>query len=171
MNYKSVDDGTSQPVVFISYSWDSEDHKKWILALAVRLAADGIKVILDRFHLRPGKNLQHFVEQSIEQAHRIIIVFTPNYKLRADKRTGGAGYEYSIMNADLYKNLATNEKIIPVLRKGSMIESIPVFMHQFIHLDFTNDDDFENNYTDLIREIYNEPAIKQPAIGSKPIFP
>lgn len=158
------------PIVFISYSWDDEAHKEWVLQLANRLRSNGIDVILDRYELGPGENLPHFVERSIQRANRIIIVFTPNYKLKADKRTGGVGYEYSIMNADLYRNQTTNEKIIPVIRTGTMEDSIPTFMQQFIHMDLSNNENFENSYTDLLREIFNEPATKRPEIGTKPKF-
>lgn len=162
--------GVSKPVVFISYSWDSEEHKIWVKKLADRLCSDGIDVILDRYHLKPGKNLPYFVENSINQSERIIIIFTPNYKLKADNRAGGVGYEYSIMNAALYKNQTANEKIIPILRDGNMEASIPEFMQQFIHIDIRNNENFENSYNDLIREIYNEPAVRKPAIGNKPLF-
>ena len=144
--------------------------KKWVLNLADKLCGDGINVILDRYYLKPGTNLQHFVEHNLDKADRIIIVFTQNYKLKADKRTGGVGYEYSIMNVELYKNQTSNEKIIPILRHGSTEESIPTFMQQFIHIDIRNDDKFENSYKDLIREIYNEPEIQRPSIGPKPSF-
>ena len=159
-----------KPIVFISYSWDNEEHKKWVLNLADRLCVDGIDIILDRYYLKPGTNLPHFVEQNLDKADRIIIIFTQNYKLKADKRTGGVGYEYSIMNVELYKNQTSNEKIIPILRQGSTEESIPTFMQQFIHIDTRNDDNFENSYKDLIREIYNEPEIQKPNIGQKPSF-
>lgn len=163
------DEFSDKPVVFISYSWDSENHKEWVLNLANRLRDDGIDVILDRYYLTLGKNLPHFVETSIARATRIIIVFTPNYKLKADGRSGGVGYEYSIMNADLYANQTTNEKVIPVLRTGDMEESIPKFMQQFIHLDIRNDLNFENSYIDLRREIYNEPTIVMPKLGRRPL--
>lgn len=138
--------------------------------MADRLCSDGIDVIFDRYYLKPGKNLPHFVENSISRAERIIIVFTPNYKLKADKRAGGVGYEYSIMNAELYNNQTTNEKVIPVLRSGNRDESIPAFMQQFIHIDTRNNENFENSYLDLLREIYNEPAIQKPKLGIKPTF-
>jgi hypothetical protein len=156
------------PVVFISYSWDDDDHKDWVLSLAKKLSGDGIKVLLDRFDLKAGRSLPHFVEQSIANSDRVLIIFTPGYKSKADNRSGGVGYEYSIVNADLYRNQTTNEKIIPVLRIGEMTDSIPAFMQQFIHLDLRNDNNFENSYVDLLREIYDEPAIPTPQIGSKP---
>ncbi|HTF05558.1 MAG TPA: tetratricopeptide repeat protein, partial [Bacteroidia bacterium] len=154
--------GEESPIVFISYSWDTEEHKQWVLNLADRMSANGIDVILDSYYLRPGKNVPHFVEDSIAKAHKVIIIFTPNYKLKADKREGGVGREYSIINAGLYNAQVTNEKIIPVLRAGSAEESIPVFMRQFIHLDARKDENFKNTYIDLIREIYGQPAIDRP---------
>jgi len=155
------------PTVFISYSWDDEEHKRWVLNLANRLVDERVNVLLDRYELRLGRNLPLFVETSIRNADRIIIVFTPNYKLKAEKRDGGVGYEYSIMNAELYENQTNNEKIIPVLRNGSKTDSIPEFMQQYIHLDMKLDANFETSFTDLLREIYNEPEIAKPKLGEK----
>lgn len=157
--------------VFISYSWDSEEHKTWVLELANRLVKEGVNVILDRYELRPGKSLSHFVETSIKKADRIVIIFTPNYKLKAEKRAGGVGYEYSIMNSELYKNQTKNERIIPVLRGGKSTDSIPEFMQQYIHIDMKNDENYENSYIDLLREIYDEPEIIKPEIGTKRNIP
>ncbi len=159
-----------RPVVFISYSWDTIAYKEWVLWFAKRLIDDGIDVVLDQFESKLGRNLPVFVEQSIARADRVIILFTPDYKEKCDARKGGVGYEYSIMNADLYDNQAKNDKIIPVLRQGTKTQSIPAFMRQFIHLDMTKDDVFEERYQELIRDIYNEPAIVRPPLGDKPDF-
>ena len=158
------------PKVFISYSWDNEDHKRWVLELANRMRSNGVDIILDRYYLTAGKSVTHFVENALRDAQKVVIIFTPNYKLKADQRAGGVGYEYSIINNSLYQNQKGNDKIIPVLRMGSMEESIPEFMQQYIHLDLRNGKTFENSYTDLLRDIYNEPAIKIPEIGDKPSF-
>ena len=37
--------------MFISYSHDSQEHKKWVLELAYRLRNNGIDAILDYLHL------------------------------------------------------------------------------------------------------------------------
>jgi hypothetical protein len=167
---KAKEESSGNPVVFISYSWDDEEHKAWVLELANRLRKNGVNVILDRYKLTLGKSLPHFIEQSINAAHRILVIFTPNYRLKADGRSGGVGYEYSIMNAELYRDQINNDKVIPVLRRGSIVESIPSFMQQYIHLDLRDDNNFETSYVELIRDIYNDPAIKAPELGSKPEF-
>jgi hypothetical protein len=90
--------------------------------------------------------------------------------LKADIRAGGVGYEYWIINAELYQNQTLNEKIILVLRVGEFTDSIPAFMQQYNHIDIRKDLHFENSYMDRLREIFNEPSIIKPEIGTKPIF-
>jgi hypothetical protein len=153
------------PLVFISYSWDNEAHKEWVLHLADKLIKQHVEVILDRYELRAGKSITHFIDKAIATADRIIIIFTPNYKLRAEGRNGGVGYEYSIVNHSIYENQKDSEKLIPILKSGASDESIPIFMRQFVHIDMSNDANFENSFTDLLREIRNEPEVVKPTLG------
>lgn len=166
-----IENGTPRnPLIFISYTWDDEPHKEWVLKLANRFISDGIETILDRHELRLGRNMPHFMERSIAKADKVLIIFTPGYKAKADNRTGGAGYEYSIMNADLYHNQTTNEKIIPILRAGSQRESIPAFMQQFIHLDMTDNNLFADRYNELKNHICNQPLLDKPVLGPSPLI-
>ena len=158
------------PIVFISYSWDSEEHKEWVLQMATRLRNDGVDVILDRFHLRPGVNLSFFVENSLRTSNRIITVLTPQYKTKADNRKGGVGQEYTIINNELIKDIVANDRIIPVLRSGNSDNSIPDFLKTYIYVSFTEDNSFEKNYEELLREIYKSPKITLPELGAKPSF-
>ena len=40
--------------VFISYAWESEEHREWVKALADRLLSDGIDAVLDQYDLHPS---------------------------------------------------------------------------------------------------------------------
>lgn len=102
---------------------------------ARRLVENGIEVILDRYELQAGNNIPHFMEQSLEKSNKVLVIFTENYKLKADGRQGGVGYEYSILNNDIYKDIANNSKYIPILKSGTFNTSIPSFMQQFITVD------------------------------------
>lgn len=144
-----------KPIVFISYSWDSEDHKTWVLHLANKLIEDGVEVRLDRYSNKVGAPLQYNMEQSITVADKVIVIFTPGYKKKADNREGGVGYEYSIMTSDLYNNQTVNTKIIPVLVAGNRASSIPSFMQQYIHIDLSETSNFETGYTDLKHAIFD----------------
>ncbi len=158
------------PIVFISYSWDNDEHKEWVLNLANKLRTNGIDVILDRYYLQPGVNVPFFVEDSIRKSNRMIIVLTPNYKQKAEGRKGGVGREYSLINASLAGSIVENERIIPILRKGTPQESVVDFLRQYLYIDFTTDAEFESNYEALLRELYKEPEIEMPALGTKPTF-
>ena len=163
-------DEAEAPVVFISYSWDDEEHKIWVLNLANELIRNGVKVLLDRYELKLGGNMIHFMEDAISKADKVVVVLTPNYKLKADKRSGGVGYEYSILNSDLYRRILSNDKYLPVLRRGETGESIPVFMQQFFMLDMRDNGKARDLTEDLLREIFDEPQLVKPQLGKRPDF-
>lgn len=156
------------PKVFISYSWDNEDHKNWVLNLAKRLRENGVDATLDRYELSAGRSMTHFMEQSIETADKVMVMFTENYRLKADKRQGGVGYEYSILNAELYNQITKNSKYIPILRSGTFETSVPTFMRQFIAIDMSDNDSFEEKFNELLLTIYDRPLIEKPEIGKRP---
>jgi hypothetical protein len=47
---------SKSPRVFISYSWESEDHKSWVRYLGERLYKAGIEARLDQWFVRPGES-------------------------------------------------------------------------------------------------------------------
>src|SRR5262245_48794393 len=55
----------SAPTVFISYSWESSEHRDWVRDLAARLRADGVETTLDQWHAVPGDQLPQFMEREI----------------------------------------------------------------------------------------------------------
>jgi hypothetical protein len=48
----------STPTAFISYSWDTEEHKAWVREFAARLRADGIDVTPDQWRY-PATNFRN----------------------------------------------------------------------------------------------------------------
>jgi len=57
----------SNPKTFVSYSWDDDPHKKWVLQLATDLRNDGVETILDQWHAVPGDQLPAFMESKIKR--------------------------------------------------------------------------------------------------------
>jgi KaiC/GvpD/RAD55 family RecA-like ATPase len=156
--------------IFISYSWDNEEHKNWVLNLADLLTKNGLYVLLDQYDLKAGKNMNLFMENAIRESSKVLIILTPNYKLKAEKRKGGVGYEYSICTQNLFENQSNNKRFIPILRKGSLGESVPSYLKVFTYHDMTFEIDFESCFNGLLRLLYNKPLIKRPQIGNKPDF-
>lgn len=144
----------ARPRVFISYSWDNDEHKEWVLTLADKLKEDDVDIKLDRYDMYAGRNLHTFIEDNIEKADKIIVVFTPIYRQKAEGRTNYAGAEYSIINVGLYQEIATQEKIIPIFRLGSMKECLPLFMQQFLSIDFSDPKSYQEKYEELLKAIF-----------------
>ncbi|MCW3074050.1 MAG: hypothetical protein JWP69_1119 [Flaviaesturariibacter sp.] len=145
----------SKTIVSITYAWESEAHRIWVKTLAKRLEDEGIEVLYDQNQIHLGSALQYSMEQFVEKADRVLIIFSPSYKTKADQRKGGAGYEYSILNTELYEEQILHNKFIPILRLGSRKESIPTFMRQYVYLDMSSDNSFEENFKTLLSEIQN----------------
>jgi len=156
-------------IVFISYSWDTEEHKQWVLDLANKLSENGVYVLLDRFDLKAGKSMTHFMEKAVNQADKILLIMTPNYKDKADNRTGGVGYEYSMISQEFYEKM-DNEKFIPIRKEGDYKECAPRFLNSYLSHNMTDVSSFDKDYEELLRIIYDEPEIKRPPLGKKPNF-
>ncbi|MFZ3211902.1 MAG: toll/interleukin-1 receptor domain-containing protein [Terriglobales bacterium] len=124
--------------VFVSYSWDTEEHKKWALALANRLREHGIDAIIDQTHLSLGARSPEFMECSVRESGRVLVVCTEIYKRRFDNREGGAGYEGHIITGEIVNEVGKN-KFIPVLRNGDWKSAIPTALSGIYGVDLRND--------------------------------
>ena len=159
---------SAAPKVFISYSWDSDDHKAWVKRLVDKLIGNGVDVILDQYDCPPGTNFPYFMEQSVEKSDKVLLVLTENYKQKADNRVRGVGYEISIISADVYQQEVNERKFIPILRQGENRAATPIFMRSLAPLDLRQDIDFEKNYELLLKTIFEHSD--KPALGQRPVF-
>ncbi len=154
------------PKAFVSYSHDSQDHKKWVLDLATRLRNTGVDAILDQWELKPGDDLPHFMETHLANSDCVLMICSDRYVTKANSGTGGVGYEKMIITADLMRNIDSN-KVIPIIRQQGT-HNVPTFLKTKLFLDFSRDDDFEFNFDELIRTLHNSPLYKKPAVGNNP---
>lgn len=138
--------------VFISYSWDSEQHKDWVRRLARGLSSGGLNVQLDQLDLRPGADLTRYMESAVRESDYVLLVCTPEFASRADGRVGGVGYEQSIVTGEIIAGVGHDEKFIPVLR-GDPETSIPSFLRSRVWADFSEEVDFEVAVRELIEQL------------------
>lgn len=155
------------PSIFISYSQEDEDHKKWVKQLADRLLSDGIEVTVDQYDLKLGDRLPQFMEQSISTNDFVLIICTPTYRKKSNERNGGVGYEGHIISSELFTK-GNERKFIPVIRKGNIRDSLPDFLAGKYAIDLADEKNYENNYRDLITTIYGDK--KKPKVGTKPTY-
>jgi TIR domain len=81
------------PRVFISYSWDSDEHKVWVRELAARLRANRVDVILDCWHLRLGMDAARFMTESVSKNDFVLVICTPEYVEKSYRPKGGVRFE------------------------------------------------------------------------------
>lgn len=155
--------------VFISYSWDGIEHQEWVLGLAEYLASHyGIDIILDQFELSAGKDLTHFMENSIAVSDKVLVILTPNYKNKAEKREDGVGYETSMISQEIFESPISVVKFIPILRTGTKKESSPKFMSSKVYIDMTDNSKYNHRAYELFRAIYDKSLVQKPQLGPIP---
>lgn len=161
------------PKVFISYSWHPEESKIRVQQLARRLMSDGVDVILDVWSLKDGQDKYVFMEKMVTDSDidKVLIICNKDYAEKADCQKGGVGTESTIMSDEIYSK-AEQTKFLPVVfEKGNdgMIYK-PHFLKSRIHIDMSSDDCYEMGYEQLLRDIFDKPLIKKPALGTMPAF-
>ena len=168
---KQPEKTTAKPRVFISYSRDNEEHKTWVLDLSTRLRKDGIDAFIDQTHLTLGARSAEFMERSVRDSSRVLVICTPTYKENFDQRKGGAGYEAHIITAEIVNEVGKN-KFIPVLRKGNWETTLPTALSGAFGVDLSNDSALE--YKKLVEDLHGinpvTPVGPRPSwlVNSKP---
>jgi len=148
------------PTAFISYSWESDQHKAWVRDFAARLRADGIDVRLDQWDLVPGDQLPEFMERAVRESDFVLVVCTPRYREKSDQRVGGVGYEGDIMSGEVFTD-RNQRKFIPILREPPWPSSAPTWLLSKYYVDLSQSPFSESQYQDLLNTI----------LGTRPLAP
>jgi|GEM_PF-6905920 len=121
-----------QPKVFISYSWDSSKHKKIVSFLVGLLKESRINVHYDG-DSQFAQDINRFAYK-ITICDYVLVICTPEYKEKADKRLGWVGVETDIMIKDLDET-ESEIKFIPVLFTGECETSYPSWIKNKVGVD------------------------------------
>ncbi len=155
------------PKVFMSYSHDSHEHKKWVGELASKLVENGIDVILDQWDLGLGDDVPKFMEKSVSEADRVLMVCTETYVKKADAGKGGVGYEAMVVTGELIRDLGTS-KFIPVIRQISGESVLPKAVGTRFYVNLSDGQQLEEQFEILLRELHQVPVTVKPLLGKNP---
>lgn len=158
------------PVVFISYSWDNESHKQWVVDLSKDLREKfRIYTLLDCYN-RGGDDLITFMQKGLKRADRVLIIGTPNYKNKLESSIGGGvKFEDQVITIALYKEMGSN-KFVPILREGAFSESFNELIETRLGYDMSNDGYYEERLQELAADLWGTPINIAPTLGPKPNF-
>ncbi|OJW67253.1 MAG: hypothetical protein BGO68_01530 [Candidatus Amoebophilus sp. 36-38] len=148
------------PTCFISYAWGDRYHEYWVKRFCEMLHKAGIEVLLDRWSVRKGNNLNEFVKK-IEKADWVVVVGTKLYLEKYNNRAANskekedaARLEGQLIEYLVRYSTERGNRIVPILLEGTPEESLPFMLRQKISSEFTNNDYFEELLR-LIRDLYN----------------
>jgi hypothetical protein len=161
------------PKLFISYSWSSEEHGRWVIDLATNLRESGVDVILDKWDLKEGNDANAFMEKMVTdpEVKKVILVCDRHYADKADKRKGGVGTETQIISPEIYSKQDQNKFVAVIAEKDENGNPfLPTFYKSRIYIDLSNTEQYAQNYDQLLRWIYDKPLYVKPEIGAKPSF-
>src|SRR5882724_8629329 len=146
-----ADGNNKAPVVFISYSHDSKEHKAWVAGLARQLVEKGVDVLFDQWDLGPGDDVPKYMERAVANADRVIIICTEAYVRKADDGKGGVGYEAMVVTGELVRDLGT-DKFIPIVRQTNSPSVLPRCVSTRFYVDLSEGANSGENFEMLLRE-------------------
>lgn len=156
------------PRVFISYSGTSDRHTNWVVDLATFLRANGVDARLDRWHLRKGMDLPQWMTNELSLAERVIIISDGRYTERADKRTGGVGWETMLIQGDMLNSAPDSRKYLVIVREEDFLKGRPEYVKTKFCMHWTMASDEHSLRQDLLRELFDVELA--PPIGEAPVF-
>ena len=151
------------PKVFISYSHDTPEHRRWVSKLATKLCDEGVDAIFDQWNFSPNQDLTQFMEAGIRDSDRILVICTDSYVRKANAGEGGVGYESMIVTQKLVEDLGIN-KFIPIVRQVFGEDKTPAFLGKRVYIDFTDENQFDEKFDELLHERLQVPAAQKPLV-------
>lgn len=147
--------------IFVSYSWDDEENKKWVAKLTNDLRSKyGFDATCDT--IRRDGELNTMIVDGITKSDKVIVVITREYSLKADNRIGGVGKETKL----LYDRYFDNDKsIIPILKEKA---ALPIYLKSVPYIDFTLGS-YNDNLNKLAKRINEETEYESVPVSNNPM--
>jgi hypothetical protein len=161
------------PKLFVSYSWTSEDHERWVIDLATALRDAGVDVVLDKWDLREGQDAHHFMEQMVSnpEIKKVAMICDRRYAEKANDRAGGVGTETQIISPEIYAK-QDQTKFVAVLseRDTEGKPFLPIYYKSRVYIDLSSEELYARNFEQLLRWAHDKPLFVKPPLGDKPGF-
>ncbi|MGH1339361.1 MAG: toll/interleukin-1 receptor domain-containing protein [Aureispira sp.] len=156
--------------VFLSYSTEFPAHQQWVIDLGNQLTTHGIDATIDVHELKLGQDMYVFMERIVsDEFDHVIILSDASYVRKANARTGGVGAEAQLLAPQIYKAVEQT-RIIPVFtefdEKGE--PALPTFLQARFALDFSDPENYEQQYATLCLAILGESLHEKAPLGKVP---
>ena len=135
----------SPPTVFLSYSHDSDEHKRWVRQLAAHLRLNGVDAKLDFWEAPLGANFDKFMEQ-LPNCDFVLPICTPKYCEKSKSgKSSGVRWEAQLLSAAMYDNLSGENgvRVIPIIRESTPTDVLPTHFRMLNSIDFSDKKNYE----------------------------
>jgi hypothetical protein len=141
--------------IFISYSWDSEEHKQWVQKLADDLGelVPDLYVDYDQRGMDHRVDRNQYMESGIFESDAVLAVVTKNYTAKANGRQGGVGRE-TAMAAERHwteSNAKSRTRILAIKREAGA--EMPHYLKATLYFDFTASESYSIELDRLKQEL------------------
>jgi SEFIR domain len=121
---------TDAPRVFISYSHDSAEHERRVLALANQLRREGVDAIIDQYEQFPREARPSWCAAEIRKATFVLTICTETYlrRVNGEKEPGiehGVLRETRLIKDHPYAAGSVRRKFVPVLFADGSRDHVP----------------------------------------------
>lgn len=159
----------TNPIVFISYSHDSDAHRQRVLDLSERLRRDGYETRLDRYvNGSPPEGWPRWMLNQFDEATHVLVVCTETYyrRFRGKEAPGvgkGVDWEGAVITQELYDRKSINTRLIPVVFETADTAHIPEPLKPYNYHQPTGDDAYEK----LLDTIEGTAGIEPAPVGTR----
>lgn len=156
--------------VFISYSWDSDDHMENVLKLAEWLVRAGVQTSIDKWADPTPPSWPIWCSDEIEKARFVVVVCTERYLARTKGEeppgpTGqpvglGVTWESQVITNEMYeagRKKGQARKFIPVVFAEGDLEYMPVWLRGGNRYRLNIGDEWRSLYSELTSQRQHEP--------------
>jgi tetratricopeptide (TPR) repeat protein len=152
------------PVVFISYSHDSDERQDKVLGLAERLRQDGVEARIDQYvEGTPEQGWPRWMLYQLDEADFVLVVCTETYyrRFRGHEEPGkgkGADWEGALITQASYDARSRTVKFVPVVLAAGQEAFIPEPLREHTHYELTSEESYQALYAFLLGEAGVEPG-------------
>lgn len=154
---------SENPKVFFSYSQDTAEHMQWVSDLGTKLRQNGVHTTFAQWDLIHNQDPTQFMESGVRDSDWVLVVCTDEYVRKANDGEGGVGYEPMIVTRRIVENFGDN-KFIPIIRQTLWEDKTPEFLKERVYIDFTDDNQFDVKFEELLHERLLLPPLQKPLI-------
>ncbi len=159
--------------VFVTYSWDNEEHKEKAIAFTNFLRDNGFHAEVDKMLVQneTAKDFKVMMHKGMTDYQKVIVILSEGYKKKAEEFIGGVGTEYTLILKDIEVN---PNKYILISFEGHNDNIAPLFFKSREIIDFSKDNEGEKQklFAKLLdKKLYefSEVAPKLPTIETSKI--